>query len=364
MDESIRRLTMVMRAALSVASAFTFDNHKNQELLFTHLPYLEKLSIPVSSKTLEHSQGYHSFTINDQEWTHELAVFAHLLISCILHKNSDLCNRVHGSLLNGLFSSMEESEDLSTVDTLDVIFILMKPGRAPNSEVQIQACKYFMLLRTRGLADSVAMCMKTVAVDKQCVSTPSPTSPKSPSMVVETDFPSMMKVEQCMRKPARFLNLLTSLMEGGNETVAQLLNSSAGLTIDLTSATIVSLVTNRLLKIGKSDDLNTIAEDGGEIEKNEVTSPTETKKKTRKINLTLKPPNTYVDTFEELSDPTYSVLLTISEEDSVGSALFKLLIEQISLSPLTPEQIFSNDLWSFLEKFFCQFWNQLANHVS
>mmetsp|Transcript_44345 Transcript_44345/g.56779 ORF Transcript_44345/g.56779 Transcript_44345/m.56779 type:complete len:527 (+) Transcript_44345:1507-3087(+) len=385
MDESIRRLTMVMRAALSASSVFTYDNRKNQELVFNYLPSLQKLAIPVSLSTIKKSnsinEGFGSLSVDDREWSAELALFAQLLILCILHKNTELCDKVDTSLTS-LFSSIADmSEDLSTAPTLDIIFILVKPGRAPNSEVQLQACKYFLgFSRTSGLAESLALCMKTAATDahQSAVSFPmlSAQAPHSPNARMNskqddddddddddsTPKKSMSNVYQKMENPARLLRLMTALMEGGNERSANLLNQRADLTIDLTCSTLVSHVENRLKKIGKGNaNLNTIGEgeedddDGHEAGQS---PPLIKETKTgildadtlREIRKNTDKDSPYDNSVDQIADMKFNVLLTIAEKDSVGAALFNLLVEQLFLLPLNKEQLHSIPLWNFLDK--------------
>mmetsp|Transcript_44356 Transcript_44356/g.56809 ORF Transcript_44356/g.56809 Transcript_44356/m.56809 type:complete len:532 (+) Transcript_44356:1455-3050(+) len=390
MDESIRRLTMVMRAALSASSVFTYDNRKNQELVFNYLPSLQKLAIPVSLSTIKKSnsinEGFGSLSVDDREWSAELALFAQLLILCILHKNTELCDKVDTSLTS-LFSSIADmSEDLSTAPTLDIIFILVKPGRAPNSEVQLQACKYFLgFSRTSGLAESLALCMKTAATDahQSAVSFPmlSAQAPHSPNARMNskqddddddddddsTPKKSMSNVYQKMENPARLLRLMTALMEGGNERSANLLNQRADLTIDLTCSTLVSHVENRLKKIGKSNaNLNTIGdseEDGDDgfeaslpiteetkIDKGEAARGILGTDFLEELRKSANKNSVSDNSVDQIADTKFNILLTITEKDSVGAALFNLLVEQLFLLPLNKEQLHSIPLWNFLDK--------------
>eukprot|EP00615_Pteridomonas_danica_P019451 CAMPEP_0114386776 /NCGR_PEP_ID=MMETSP0102-20121206/6833_1 /TAXON_ID=38822 ORGANISM="Pteridomonas danica, Strain PT" /NCGR_SAMPLE_ID=MMETSP0102 /ASSEMBLY_ACC=CAM_ASM_000212 /LENGTH=1141 /DNA_ID=CAMNT_0001543687 /DNA_START=1 /DNA_END=3423 /DNA_ORIENTATION=- len=435
-DESIRRLTMVMRAALSTASAFTYDNRKNQPLLFTKINYLEKLSIPDSLSNFRKHRA--SITkeieaqrsLDDQVWSLDLANCAQVLILSILHKNTALCDNVDESLTTMFSSIADSSEDLSTASTLDIIFILVKPGRAPNTEAQLQACKYFLgFSKANGLTNSLALCMKTAAgiidlekeVKDDTHTVFAPMLSKNVIHQSETEdndsssihFICPHKPTQKMEDPARLLRLMASLMEGGNERVANLLNQRAGLTIDLTCATIVSHVENELKRVKVTDTLDAIGEEDEEEEEEEeeekvvvVTKVEESVgsivedsldldslekdfnlddvRSTSSLNLddnernnneqissssssSLAPlSSSSSENAKDIPNKDYvaplfpdpyatdennlDILNIITEEDSVGAALFNLLVEQIFLLPLNRDQLYSTHFWVFIEK--------------
>eukprot|EP00615_Pteridomonas_danica_P011679 CAMPEP_0114366206 /NCGR_PEP_ID=MMETSP0101-20121206/29066_1 /TAXON_ID=38822 ORGANISM="Pteridomonas danica, Strain PT" /NCGR_SAMPLE_ID=MMETSP0101 /ASSEMBLY_ACC=CAM_ASM_000211 /LENGTH=1232 /DNA_ID=CAMNT_0001515079 /DNA_START=605 /DNA_END=4300 /DNA_ORIENTATION=- len=374
MDESIRRLTMVMRAALSAASAFTYDNRKNQTYFFTKISYLEKLAIPDSLSVFKKSKSMveGDYCFDDRQWSLQLANNAQLLILSILHKNTELCDKVDDSLTT-LFSSIADmSEDLSTAPTLDIIFILVKPGRAPNSEVQCKACKYFMgFSKTNGLDSAVALCMKTAAsANESSEQLPTSTLPPIHSvseegtgaaftkMLSTSPIPSLLNKQQrkSMGNPARLLRLLTALMEGGNERVANMLEQRANLTIDLTCGTLVTHIENKILNTSLFSDLVPIGEmyrrtsdfendDDYEKDnfKNDNNNGTE--------NAFIEQPNEEEEKFIDPStDDRFPIIQILTQEFSVGAALFSLLVEQIFLLPLNQDQLYSTSLWNFILK--------------
>jgi hypothetical protein len=138
-EESFRRLTMVMRAVLSVGRAFAYDNPRNQEILFNRMEQLEKLAVPLelAQKRAEATEDHNSELSEAMEiqakvesggkWPCTLADFAQVLILAILHGNTSVCEKVNRSLPSLFCSIADLRKDMTTAESLDIVFIVCKP---------------------------------------------------------------------------------------------------------------------------------------------------------------------------------------------------------------------------------------------
>jgi hypothetical protein len=164
MQESSRRITMVIRAALSLTSAFVYKNTRNQAILFNQIEQIKKFAIPSKTEARRNSipvtfkrgsifkvpthivEGVEGVDDEDEDeipklsaiemddveerivesrWLHELAQEA---ILAILFQNSLLCSKLDKSIPAVFYSVANMGGDLSVASALDIIFVVVKPG--------------------------------------------------------------------------------------------------------------------------------------------------------------------------------------------------------------------------------------------
>jgi hypothetical protein len=124
--ESQRRLTLVKRAFLSLLIAFTSSNKQNQELIFSHMPTLEKLAVPDNMRSSDF-QCASEISYSTSAWPSTVSDLSQALILSILRKNATLCDQVSPTLMHLFASIADHSVDPSISPALELMFILVKP---------------------------------------------------------------------------------------------------------------------------------------------------------------------------------------------------------------------------------------------
>jgi len=353
-DESVRRLELVNAALLTLAIKFVAENRENQSIVAENFDELQVLAS--GHLALEDAgEDAQSFGSSKGKDAYTLSGLAQELILAVLRGNERLVESKVGPELVKLFVDLvNKLPDVSKAREIDLFFVLAKPEHQPLEWKQISIAREILSAGVDSdLVKGLKNCLDQVAAsaagaDKQLAFAGN-----------DGDDPASPE-PKALENPARLVQLIYSLVEGGNADAWLELQTHAGVSLDGVCAAGVAFIESKLdkgIKFVEEEEKKKAKEEAKERERQakergKLGIKEEAKEAEPRLLTTWAKELAAQKAEEEAREHAARVrnaAVTKLLESGTGKVLVDLLVEAVIIVPHTKVSLKSKSLWRFVE---------------